>query len=894
MTLPPGVSAKNPKSFLFKPIKVDWKDFFKGLGKAVGATVAQRPDGAVSGLVDALSAISLTTDPGELAYRLIHRSLARALIDLVEETESKFPAVEAGHADSLSAGLENALRNLEFAFDKDFLERPAEFSGLADMMQLLQLWLGWRGLSPVDATAVSRRLPSYFVYALHEEWRTDLTGYKELAAHLDTPFAKAAEREWAWRRYAARLQRDTEESVFDEPFSLRQIYVPLNAYYYVNAASDETTAATERAKRIGERRIRLAIDLRSELDRWRGSSDSSDKLRVLSGGPGSGKSSFARILAADWAANDERLLYVPLHVIKPTRDLTEQIGTAFESVLGYNPVDANDGDKRLIVIFDGLDELASEGKVGAETARTFVGEVRTLINSAAFQKKDLRVILCGREPVVQDLDLEGRRDAEVLNLLPYFTPREDRTVGWRDPNGLLEHDWREEWWKNYGALTGQEWVNIPDELRRPELAEITPQPLLNYLVALSYSRKEVDFQSVTLNRNQIYLDLVKRVYERGYEHTGRHASIADLSFEDFLRVLEEVALATWHGDSRSTTVRKIDEYCRRANISDLLEKVKKGDESGVMNLLSAFFFRREGRDEVGDRTFVFTHKSFGEYLASRRFVAQISVTADNRQWRKQRRSGGWDEILALGEWIMVCGPSPVTDELRIFILDEIRLRSVVEVTIWQEDLSELFRHMLEFGMPMEKLSLPSFGQTWLWNRNSSEALLIAINGCAQQTHGLAKICVGNSALGTWLRQVQPQIAQGSPRIALKCLSFTDLTEQRMDGQALVHANLHDSDLSRCLFEGAWLLGANLNHTICCETDFTCTTLAFADFNRSDLTKARFYRADLGDTAFTDAILKDTDFEGAFEISPEVTKRWENENARPFGTKKPSDDEETAA
>jgi len=57
---------------------------------------------------------------------------------------------------------------------------------------------------------------------------------------------------------------------------------------------------------------------------------------------------------------------------------------------------------------------------------------------------------------------------------------------------------------------------LPKELIHPDLDEITAQPLLNYLVALSFTRGKLDFSS-DINLNSIYSDLVAAVHERGYE-----------------------------------------------------------------------------------------------------------------------------------------------------------------------------------------------------------------------------------------------------------------------------------------------------------------------------------------------------------------------------------------
>jgi hypothetical protein len=47
--------------------------------------------------------------------------------------------------------------------------------------------------------------------------------------------------------------------------------------------------------------------------------------------------------------------------------------------------------------------------------------------------------------------------------------------------------------KSYGAVSGSGYTGLPTELDQGNLTEITAQPLLNYLVALSLRRGELQF-----------------------------------------------------------------------------------------------------------------------------------------------------------------------------------------------------------------------------------------------------------------------------------------------------------------------------------------------------------------------------------------------------------------
>jgi hypothetical protein len=245
--------------------------------------------------------------------------------------------------------------------------------------------------------------------------------------------------------------------------------------------------------------------------------------------------------------------------------LVEEVGRFVrdEGVLLGNPLDPESSESNLLVIFDGLDELASQGKAAADIARGFVREVEKTVERRNQQAVRLRVLLSGRELVVQENESEFRRPRQILNLLPYFTPLSTHyendvvvqdEIEYEDPAKLLQRDARQEWWKNYGVLTGKHFEGLPEELNRDDLTEVTAQPLLNYLVALSFTRDKLDF-SKDINLNSIYSDLVTAVHERGYEKRRAYGPIRHMTLDHFSRVLEEIGLAAWHGEGRTTTLQ---------------------------------------------------------------------------------------------------------------------------------------------------------------------------------------------------------------------------------------------------------------------------------------------------------------------------------------------------
>src|SRR5204862_2116640 len=113
---------------------------------------------------------------------------------------------------------------------------------------------------------------------------------------LITPFPNSGDRARPSVQSSALLERRIQEPVFDEPFSLSQIYVPLSAYYSKERPRNELEVDALRDER--QKRRHVVIDLQKELANWVDGADPQDAIRVISGGPGSGKSSFARVFAS--------------------------------------------------------------------------------------------------------------------------------------------------------------------------------------------------------------------------------------------------------------------------------------------------------------------------------------------------------------------------------------------------------------------------------------------------------------------------------------------------------------------------------------------------------------------------------------------------------------------
>jgi len=214
----PKLKTVRPKNVFHKPLKADIKELFKALTKGISHTAFGKWDEICTDTVETLSALGLSTDPEELAFLLIRRSITKALFELVGESASQQLADTEKDSDVLIDHLDLSISSKEVNIDHKFLDRPSELPLINDIQTLLQQWLEGYSIPQPTAKAIVDRLPGYFVYALNQEWRRNEKFYRPLIEALDTPFAKAGDREWAWTAYYALLQRRIQESIFEEPF----------------------------------------------------------------------------------------------------------------------------------------------------------------------------------------------------------------------------------------------------------------------------------------------------------------------------------------------------------------------------------------------------------------------------------------------------------------------------------------------------------------------------------------------------------------------------------------------------------------------------------------------------------------------------------------------------
>jgi hypothetical protein len=269
-----------------KPLKAEFKGLFASLTKVAVGGVSHDWGKVAEGVAGALSSIGLEDKPEELAWVLLRRAMANAVVELVKDGQDLLPDVPPDGAKDAGGDLDEELARDEIELDKRWFERPGDLSIVVRVQDRLNRWLKTQGLNDASAAAVTARLPTYFAYALSNEWRRT-KDYLPIKAVLDTPSTGSEEREQQWSVYADWLKREADRRMFAEPFGLRQVFVPLRAYFERRPKEASGGAGGNGAapsdgpggNGINGDKIELIVaDLRDALDAWLLTADPNDSV----------------------------------------------------------------------------------------------------------------------------------------------------------------------------------------------------------------------------------------------------------------------------------------------------------------------------------------------------------------------------------------------------------------------------------------------------------------------------------------------------------------------------------------------------------------------------------------------------------------------------------------
>lgn len=847
-------------------LATDWEGIAAGLTEAfANFALKGLADGGVSGIVSLVKAATNTRidEPMEArAWRVAALSFAWAVGRIHDETQIS----KAG----LNAALKQAIGEAKVAIDKGeatvgrtFLTRPTTLGLYRSMKNVL---ISSRTSiitdSPVTDTILAAKLDIAFNRGVFEVWSRKPDYFRSLQDSLESPGVEAVESDQGWQSYRESLKYQFQvQPVFGQDtssISLSQIYVPLRAYW---KSEDDNDYNYRGAMRIPSSATFVMLD--QAIDEWIADESTDDWLRLVGGGPGSGKSTTLRALASRLAdRQDWRPLFVPLQHVGIAGDLRESVNKHFTDGTGgsfitppLSRASVEDGAP-LVIIFDGLDELIAPNEAANDVIATFSARLNTLIAALRGEGlKQLKVLVSGRLPAFQFAKrFISPPDHGCLEVYGYTgVTRHNEHEG----NKLWDLDQRGEWWKRYAIATGAD-ETTPPALVADTLKGITHEPLLCYLLVLAgYATK--DWQKAADNTNIIYSTLMQNIYERGWGDgiQKRHGPGKSMKLDEFLLLMETIGLAAWlGGDARVASDASFNRALKIMNADREWNLFNQDNGSDVTNLAMNFYLKAA---EGVNRGFEFTHKSFGEYLAAKALI-QISKSIYDLAYRRID--------LVMSEWSDATATGVVTREILTFMRNQLRM-DLVGVTkgelknvLKQKKAFELIaQESISTGFPADRSA--SWRIQELFQKNAELACWAVINSIAL---GMASIRKFKEAAVEieWsnryelrelmVRQTGPEGWSGT---FPACLSWVNAEDQYFHCISVFNLDMQGSNINGTSFDSCTIMDANFMGANGLRTSFARTLLLGSAFDVSELHLVNFSGTTIRDCTFVEANIERT-------------------------------------
>lgn len=558
------------------------------------------------------------------------------------------------------------------------VDRRCDFPLYRTMRASLPTWI--RHVDPEhnkDDNDLRHRLDRSFERGLYEARFDGDSYFDELNSYLCGIGSEHLERWDDWQRYYEWLRREVEDRPLfgqeERGPSLDDIFMPLRCSWSIrNKSGQAASKKSDRKKK--KREVHLAW-LAETLDNWINIGRRDDALRVVTGGPGCGKSSSARILARDIAQKDQyNVFVVPLQGLDVRPGIKEIVAayvadaSANIDCLPTSPIDWQRNDQKpLLLVFDGLDEVTRPDGAGFEVTRQFLGNLRNwliTVNGAGRGRAHIMAIVLGRPQAAAEAAHEIALDEVcLLRVQPlgsidfaHFGP----DINLLDPQGLASIDQRKEFWDKYTKFESTLAEETPEALNDESLSELTVEPLLLYLLMFSGYAGE-KWPEAKENRNRVYEAIFREVHDRDVKKGGYLAKEGITEPEDFFLLMECLGLAAWQNGGRTGTSDDFETIRDKIYIPERAELFSKLESAKLKNVALQFFTHQGGHDREG---YAFMHKSFGEYLTARALIA----AAD----RWLARYDGLPDLFAKA-WLQLTGPNRQTSDLTQFMFDQARL-----------------------------------------------------------------------------------------------------------------------------------------------------------------------------------------------------------------------------
>ncbi|MCW3797401.1 pentapeptide repeat-containing protein [Sphingomonas sp. BN140010] len=848
---------------------------------------------AISNLPDALGAVSFDFPPAKKAqgqgFTLYVTALVAAMSRLLVEHAPSLLATKEGR-ERLAELVLSSLQREELTVNGRFFTTPALNPGFVRVREAFVQMLENLASDLPEGTpdAIGSRLGNEFAQALSLIVQS-AKGKQEFAEFLDyykeNPFSVPASRGWLWDDYRSAINRQIYSRLFlhemeDHPdVGLADLYVPSRAIYRTH----DFETKDDPNKKVELHAVDLATFLKTS---WLSIPASKGGLsRLLTGDPGCGKSTFSMMFAQHLLAEGWRVVVIQANSIRSLGlSLKDILSTHLMRVLKLEAAPNIDAElcdpeatgRPLLIVLDGLDEYDIAGMTVSMSAARLAEHAIQVTEEWSGHDYNVRLLLCGRPEAAAGLTARFRDRGHHLHVTGFLSDAPNSREKFADQTSekLLSIDQRQDWWTKWQRAKGERETGIPDAIQGSKdvsVKEITSQPLLNYMLAVL---KLYDQGSLT-NLSALYGTLFARYYDRQAKGKSKTFEALCPSLDRFRRIMSEIGIAAWHAGDRSVSVDDLRSRFDRPPLKHYFEQADRTHNSGMGAILSAFYTRPEDAaspDSGLAERYVFTHKSFREYLtavAISRFLERL------RDYMSPEAEDGWSDTRALSEWLELFGPTPMDHrqweflqtELEVAFADREDLALGVKRTV-----ERIFELVLSRQMPLPA-EASNFSDALQKCGNAEEAALVVLS--AIRVALLKKSFVDESddwkVKLTWASLGQDEATERFPTHLREFMHRIRSRPGVPEGLVMSHLyclfELGGPDVSRQI--ESRIIDRGDGWTYASFFDFSGSNIVNARLDGASLHYGRFHRAEISGASFIETDLSGSDL----SYSSTSRNRW---------------------
>jgi ATPase family associated with various cellular activities (AAA) len=383
---------------------------------------------------------------------------------------------------------------------------------------------------------------------------------------------------------------DQNDSMFAENFGVRKVFIAPQGSYLLIGTSDEPHVVNNLPKLLGALvSERLAPG----------------ELRILCGGPGSGKSTVCRMLASELAKNETiHPVFLRLRRMKEGADIAAYVE---ESLRNEGLIDRLSDVREisnLVLVLDGFDELVMASRT---RLRNFFNVLREELASGPL--RSARAIVSGRDTLFPGGD--GLPvGAHVLTLLPFDSPRVAA--------------WGKKWRTLHSSSPGSDFYPeklLPNRVadRHTPLQHLVSWPLTLHLLARVHTRGSLrlsDSGKSDIEKAYLYRSIMADTAQRQTTQAEGQGRFDRAQMQRFMRFL------AWTMYSRGTDSLDFDD------VIPLVQRFYPDASEAEVTEVTDVAIVNAPELTKGEQTGCeFVHKSFSEYLVAEHIAESIERVA---------------------------------------------------------------------------------------------------------------------------------------------------------------------------------------------------------------------------------------------------------------------------